>query len=130
MIYTTYLSNLKNIPDDSIKILITRWRPRTTINIEKYNLIWRPNLAPSELTLSQRKDGNLTWEEFRKKYIEESYNNQLFIDGIQEVMNYNDNGKDVYLICYEKDPLECHRSILKEIFITNNYECKEYYESK
>lgn len=130
MIYTTYLSNLKNIPDDSIKILITRWRPRTTINIEKYNLMWRPNLAPSELTLSQRKDGNLTWEEFRKKYIEESYNNQLFIDGIQEVMNYNDNGKDVYLICYEKDPLECHRSILKEIFITNNYKCKEYYESK
>lgn len=126
MIYTTYLSNLKNIPENSIKILITRWRPRNTINKEKYGLLWRPNLAPSELTLSQRKDGNLNWQQFRKQYIQESYDNQLFIDGLNEIMDYDDAGKDVFLICYEKDELECHRIILKEILILNNYNCKEY----
>lgn len=127
MIYTTYLSNLKNLPEEnSIKFLITRWKPRNTIDVKKYNLEWRPNLAPTELTLAKYKDESITWSEYRQLFIDESFENQLFIDGLQEAMNYNDEGLDVFLICYEKDDSICHRSILKEIFEINGYECKEY----
>ena len=126
MIYTTYLSNLKNLPEDSIKFLITRWKPRNTIDVKKYNLEWRPNLAPTELTLAKYKDKTIDWSEYRQRFIDESFENKLFMDGLQEVIDYNDQGLDVFLICYEKDDKVCHRCILQEIFEYNGYKCKEY----
>lgn len=128
MVYTTYLSNLKNLPNNETtkKYLITRWKPRNTIDTKKYNLEWAPQLAPTELTLAKRKDESIDWKEFRNRYIEESFSNQLFIDAIEEIIRLNDKGYDIFLICYEKDELTCHRSILKEILHLNNCECEEY----
>ena len=132
MIYTTYLSNLKNLPNDekTKKYLITRWKPRNTIDVKKYNLEWAPQLAPTELTLAKYKDGSIDWKEYRQRYIDESFSNPLFIDGLKEIVDYNDKGYDIFLICYEKDDSTCHRSILKEILQINNYKCKEYRKEK
>ena len=132
MIYTTYLSNLKNLPNDekTKKYLITRWKPRNTIDVKKYNLEWAPQLAPTELTLAKYKDGSIDWKEYRQRYIDESFDNPLFIDGLKEIVDYNDKGYDIFLICYEKDDSTCHRSILKEILQINNYKCKEYRKEK
>ena len=132
MIYTTYLSNLKNLPNDekTKKYLITRWKPRNTIDVKKYNLEWAPQLAPTELTLAKYKDGSIDWKEYRQRYIDESFDNPLFIDGLKEIVEYNDKGYDIFLICYEKNDSTCHRSILKEILQINNYKCKEYRKEK
>ena len=132
MIYTTYLSNLKNLPNDekTKKYLITRWKPRNTIDVKKYNLEWAPQLAPTELTLAKYKDGSIDWKEYRQRYIDESFSNPLFIDGLKEIVEYNDEGYDIFLICYEKDDSICHRSILKEILQINNYKCEEYRKEK
>ena len=132
MIYTTYLSNLKNLPNDekTKKYLITRWKPRNTIDVKKYNLEWAPQLAPTELTLAKYKDGSIDWKEYRQRYIDESFDNPLFIDGLKEIVEYNDKGYDIFLICYEKDDSTCHRSILREILQINNYKCKEYRKEK
>ena len=132
MIYTTYLSNLKNLPNDekTKKYLITRWKPRNTIDVKKYNLEWAPQLAPTELTLAKYKDGSIDWKEYRQRYIDESFSNPLFIDGLKEIVDYNDKGYDIFLISYEKDDSTCHRSILKEILQINNYKCKEYRKEK
>lgn len=132
MIYTTYLSNLKNLPNDekTKKYLITRWKPRNTIDVKKYNLEWAPQLAPTELTLAKYKDGSIDWKEYRQRYIDESFSNPLFIDGLKEIVEYNDEGYDIFLICYEKDDSTCHRSILKEILQINNYKCEEYRKEK
>ena len=132
MIYTTYLSNLKNLPNDekTKKYLITRWKPRNTIDVKKYNLEWAPQLAPTELTLAKYKDGSIDWKEYRQRYIDESFDNPLFIDGLKEIVDYNDKGYDIFLICYEKNDSTCHRSILKEILQINNYKCKEYRKEK
>ena len=132
MIYTTYLSNLKNLPNDekTKKYLITRWKPRNTIDVKKYNLEWAPQLAPTELTLAKYKDGSINWKEYRQRYIDESFSNPLFIDGLKEIVDYNDKGYDIFLICYEKDDSTCHRSILKEILQINNYKCEEYRKEK
>lgn len=128
MIYTTYLSNLKNLPNDDMtkKYLITRWKPRNTINVSKYNLEWAPQLAPTELTLAKYKDGSIEWKEFRQRYIDESFENPLFIDELEEIIELNSKGYTIFLICYEKDDTICHRSILREILEYNNQECKEY----
>ena len=128
MIYTTYLSNLKNLPNDDMtkKYLITRWKPRNTIDVKKYNLEWAPQLAPTELTLAKRKDGSIDWKEFRQRYINESFENLLFIDELEEIIELNSKGYTIFLICYEKDDTICHRSILREILEYNNQECKEY----
>ena len=132
MIYTTYLSNLKNLPNDekTKKYLITRWKPRNTIDVKKYNLEWAPQLAPTELTLAKYKDGSINWKEYRQRYIDESFSNPLFIDGLKEIVDYNDEGYDIFLICYEKNDSTCHRSILKEILQINNYKCEEYRKEK
>ena len=132
MIYTTYLSNLKNLPNDekTKKYLITRWKPRNTIDVKKYNMEWAPQLAPTELTLAKYKDGSIDWKEYRQRYIDESFSNPLFIDGLKEIVEYNDEGYDIFLICYEKDDSTCHRSILKEILQINNYKCEEYRKEK
>ena len=132
MIYTTYLSNLKNLPNDekTKKYLITRWKPRNTIDVKKYNLVWAPQLAPTELTLAKYKDGSIDWKEYRQRYIDESFSNPLFIDGLKEIVEYNDEGYDIFLICYEKNDSTCHRSILKEILQINNYKCEEYRKEK
>ena len=132
MIYTTYLSNLKNLPNDekTKKYLITRWKPRNTIDVKKYNLEWAPQLAPTELTLAKYKDGSINWKEYRQRYIDESFSNPLFIDGLKEIVEYNDKGYDIFLICYEKNDSTCHRSILKEILQINNYKCEEYRKEK
>ncbi len=128
MIYTTYLSNLKNLPNDDTtkKFLITRWKPRNTINVKKYNIEWAPQLAPTELTLAKYKDGSIDWKEYRQKYIDESFDNPFFIDGLKEIIDLNNEGYTIFLICYEKNDIICHRSILREILEYNNQECKEY----
>ena len=128
MIYTTYLSNLKNLPtnDKTKKYLITRWKPRNTIDVKKYDLEWAPNLAPTELTLAKYTDGSIDWAEFRRRFINESFDNKLFIDGISDIVELNEKGYDIYLICYEKDCSICHRSILKEILEFNDQVCEEY----
>lgn len=128
MIYTTYLSNLKNLPnnDKTKKYLVTRWKPRNTIDVNKYNLTWAPNLAPTELTLSRYTDGSIDWRTFREFFIEESFNNQLFKDGMNEIIELDSEGYDIFLICYEKDDTICHRSILREILEFNDCKCEEY----
>ena len=63
MIYTTYLSNLKNLPNDDMtkKYLITRWKPRNTIDVKKYKIERATQKAPTELTLAKRIDGSIDW---------------------------------------------------------------------
>ena len=83
-------------------------------------------MAPTELTLAKRKDGSIDWREFRQRYINESFENPLFIDELEEIIELNSKGYTIFLICYEKDDTICHRSILREILEYNNQECKEY----
>lgn len=130
LLYTTYMSNIKNIPNDenTICILVTRWKPRNIINPSnyKFNIIWKPNLGPSEILLTRWKSGNMNWSDYREIYLQEASNSNTFISEMQEIIKYLNEEKNVFLVCYEKDYINCHRSILKEIFQYNNIECEEY----
>ena len=97
MLYTTYLANLKNLPkeENNLCILVTRWKPRNSINTDKYNILWRPNLGASETLLTRWKSNNMTWKEYRKTYLEEANNNKIFMDGIKEIVDFHKESDNI-----------------------------------
>lgn len=126
MLYTSYLGNLNKIPDDSIKIFIVQWKGK--IDLLKYNLLWKPELAPLDLSLY--KNGSLT-----KDKMFTNFKNQLekspAKEAVDEIIEYLKEGKDVYLICYEKELCECHRRLVAmHISEKAKIDWKEYKEEQ
>lgn len=107
MLYTSYLNKINQIPDDAIKILVMQWKGK--IDIEKYNLIWRPELSPS-LFKSFRSNSVSKQEAFAS--FKQELNEEPAKTAINEIIDYLNEGKDVYIICCEKDVCECHRRIV------------------
>ena len=85
-------------------------------------------LAPSrelkiEAGVEKKKDGTknpkMLFDEYSIKYIEEINNNPKALKRLKElsiILRFT----DIFLICYEVNPLECHRSIIKKILDKDN----------
>lgn len=113
MLYTSYISNIKNLPEGKI-VLITRWAPKS-LDLSKFeDATWESILAPADSLLASYKNGIMTKAEMLDKY--KSYlDNSLAVKEVcyqlaQEVKE----DKNVFLICYEKAIHDCHRSILAQ----------------
>lgn len=120
MLYTSYISNMRNLPEGKI-VLITRWAPKS-LDLSKFNdAKWEPILAPADSLLAQYKNGAMTKVEMLNKYKEFLENNlaanELILSLVQEVKQ----GGNVFLICYEKDVFDCHRSVLAQ-YISDKYD--------
>lgn len=120
MLYTSYISNMRNLPEGKI-VLITRWAPKS-LDLSKFNdAKWEPILAPADSLLAQYKNGAMTKVEMLNKYKEFLENNlaanELILSLVQEVRQ----GGNVFLICYEKDVFDCHRSVLAQ-YISDKYD--------
>lgn len=100
MIYTTYYANLKNIPTDAVIYAISNGVP-AGITIPH---LWQA--VPSWGDVQQYKRTG-DWEQFRSRYV------QLLEfrkpSAWSELIN---SSKDIVLVCYEKCPDRCHRSLL------------------
>lgn len=125
MLYTTYshYTILNKLSDDMRKILIMRWVPKF-LDTSKYNLEHEPNLAPSSLLLARYKDGQINTNEFFELFKDEMLEEE-FQKAINSVKEDLDKGKDVVLICCEKDRFTCHRHVIATILSEQGYECKE-----
>lgn len=112
MIYTTYLSRLKDIPEGAIKVCISRQAPQKTL--EKFNCMHALSLAPSPWLLREYKEHG-DFKKFKDRFIEEkkvvTSKERDETLKILELCKKN----DVYLICYEKDYTKCHRSIVAQL---------------
>lgn len=120
MLYTSYISNMRNLPEGKI-VLITRWAPKS-LDLSKFNdAKWEPILAPADSLLAQYKNGAMTKVEMLNKYKEfletNLAANELILSLVQEVRQ----GGNVFLICYEKDVFDCHRSVLAQ-YISDKYD--------
>lgn len=120
MLYTSYISNMRNLPEGKI-VLITRWAPKS-LDLSKFNNAkWEPILAPADSLLAQYKNGAMTKVEMLNKYKEFLENNlaanELILSLVQEVRQ----GGNVFLICYEKDVFDCHRSVLAQ-YMSDKYD--------
>lgn len=112
MIYTTYLSKLKDIPNDANKLFIALKSPGATL--DKYNCKHCLLLAPSQ-ELRDRYKEDKDWESFYADFKEEKTNfDDDEIEEFKEILRLCREDKDTYIICYEKDYTHCHRSIVAE----------------
>lgn len=126
MLYTTYISNMRNLPEGKY-VLITRWAPKS-LDLSKFDdAVWEPILAPSDSLLASYKNGAMSKTEMLNKYKEYLDNNLAANDLILSLVEKVREDKNVFLICYEKEVFDCHRSILAQ-YISEKYNIpwKEY----
>lgn len=81
-------------------------------------------LAPStrlliEAGIFEKSDGSknpkMDFDEYRKRFIEEIKNSKSAMIIIHDLNQLWKNGNVIFLVCYEKDPAFCHRSIIKKL---------------
>lgn len=126
MLYTTYISNMKNLPEGKM-VLVTRWAPKS-LDLSKFDdASWEPILAPSDSLLASYKNGTMTRAEIFNKYKEYLENSLAANDLILSLVKTIEEDENVFLICYEKEAFDCHRSILAQ-HISDKYNIpwKEY----
>ena len=124
MLYTTYFAKIDKVPDDYIKLIVTRFPPKW-LDISKYpNTYIIKALSPSQkLLLKYKKDNN--WDEYVSTFIYEMKNRQDMVNILSKLSKALHKGKNICLICYEKDYKHCHRSLLGQYFEEEGIEWEE-----
>jgi uncharacterized protein YeaO (DUF488 family) len=108
MIYTTYRSNVKKIPiKDNTKIILVY---RYGAPIVREDVIELRDVGPTGELLKEYQN-NKNWDEYKIKYIDQLYNNPFSIRQFRKLILLA-RECDLILVCYEKDYLHCHRSLL------------------
>lgn len=98
---------------DGIRILITRYWPR---GIKKENFDkWYKELSPSKNLLKNYKEGRIDFQLFEKLFRNGIMENKNIIDICQNIAKEAVKGKEVTLLCYEKDESNCHRKLIRKI---------------
>ncbi|HEX6294901.1 MAG TPA: DUF488 family protein [Nitrososphaeraceae archaeon] len=98
---------------DGIRILITRYWPR---GIRKENFDkWYKEFSPSKNLLKNYKEGRIDFQLFEKLFRNEIMENKNIIDICQNIAKEAVNGKEVTLLCYEKDESNCHRKLIRKL---------------
>ena len=124
-LYTSYFANWRKYKElDSFLISITRFPPKY-INFKAEGICNWSILAPSKELLLAYKDGSITKDDFRTKYILQISQNTEVTKAINVIKDSLNNGANVTLLCYEKSEDFCHRHILAEIFDEAGYNIKE-----
>lgn len=126
ILYTTYFSNLENLPDDIVKYIISRNNP--DVGVIKNIRIARI-LSPSDTVYYEYKK-SYNWRKYVIKYCNELKNNERAIKFINELIDRLNNGEDICLVCYERNFKRCHRYILAKIFMRKNIKWKEFNSRK
>jgi uncharacterized protein YeaO (DUF488 family) len=105
-------------PDDGFRLLICRYRPRALPKAKETWTLWRANLGPSKelhaAFYDKHGQGPLTWDEYRRRYLEEMKEQAEEIDLLAEMVA---GGKTLTLLCSSAcdDATHCHRTLLKEL---------------
>ena len=126
-LYTSYFSSKKS---QGIKIAVVRFKP-DWLDFKDDNIIHFEELSPSkELFMKHKRlcsviDNEQAWAYFVGGFNCEIKTKQYMEEYIDKVRTILDSGKDVTLICYEKDSNRCHRSLLAKYFEALGYNVGE-----
>ena len=104
MIRTSYFGAIPRIiavEKEPILVAICRWKPKA------FNGFWMPQLAPSVELLMAYKNGKVTPQQYVERYRKEQEGSDLLQRMIKRA-----EGKNVFLLCYEKPGDFCHRHLL------------------
>lgn len=120
-LYTTYLSNMKNLPQGIVKAIIMRMPP---ISIQQMkDTVHVPQLSPKiEVLKAYKASGD--FKDFEEKFNEQMYNDKETMEYLNLLMEGLDHN-EVAIICCEKDPNVCHRSLIAKYLTDLGYKCEE-----
>jgi uncharacterized protein YeaO (DUF488 family) len=104
-------------PNEGLRLLITRYRPRGVSKADETWDQWLPKLGPSKELLADFKTTSSTpvgWTSYRRRYLQEQRANQELIADLAKRVAA---GETITLICSSACTREsrCHRSLLKEL---------------
>ena len=104
-------------PDDGLRVLVCRFRPRGLPKAKETWDVWMKELGPSAPLLAAfhgKGEGPITLDAYRVRYLAEMAEQG---DRIAELAARLDKGESVTLLC-SKDcilPQACHRTLLAEL---------------
>jgi uncharacterized protein YeaO (DUF488 family) len=96
MLKESYLANMRNLPKDSVKIVVTRSAGHM--------------LSPSWALLNDYKSGKIDWAGYVKTFTREM-DNPACVAIMREIKKLAKEN-DVFLICFEAPGKNCHRYLL------------------
>jgi uncharacterized protein YeaO (DUF488 family) len=102
-------------PEDGLRILVCRYRPRGLAKADETWDAWMPNLGPSKelhASVYGKKGLPLTWPAYRLAYLREMRAQR---DAIAELAQRVRGGQTITLLCSSACQREsrCHRILLK-----------------
>ena len=103
--------------EDGLRVLITRYYPRG-VKKDRFDR-WMKELSPSIPLLRAYKDGKKTWDELASGFEAEVNANPAALEAI-DVLKKESRKGSVTLLCYEKAPNPCHRTIVAELIKNRN----------
>ena len=94
-------------PEDGLRILIARYRPRyLPKNKENWDQWWK-DLAPSKALFKEfLKDKRIGWNEYERKFRREIKNNPNALEALNALRQ---------LVDTKNDEKRCHRTIIKQM---------------
>ena len=116
-LYTTYFANLRNLPDCILPIRVSLG------NVANSRTIPYPKFFPkSEDFKAYKCTGD--FQNLKYNYAEKvlAYLNP---EAVLEELEELSGGRDIAFVCFEKDPMSCHRSFIAEWFNIHGIECEE-----
>ena len=113
-IITTYFSKMAKIPDDYVKIIITRYPPKWLDIKNTPRCFLAKCFSPSsDILMKYKKD--LDWDDYVERFNHQiKYSAEYKRVSQLLVNNINTKGSKYALICFEKDPSRCHRTLVAE----------------
>lgn len=108
MLKESYLANIRNLPENTVKMVVTRRAGHV--------------LSPSKKLLWDYKNRRISWNEYVKRFYQEM-DNDICRAEMRRIKKLA-NDKHVYLICYERSPYKCHRSLLLDMISKLDEEIK------
>lgn len=118
MIYTSYFSNLRNIPDTITPIAICGKAPQF------YKGLTYKKLAPKYSFFriwKETHDNDYYIQQFQKLVLD-----TLDADNVVNELKSLSRTKDFVLVCYEKPKDFCHRHLVAKWLCKNGYDCVEF----
>jgi len=93
---------------DGKRILVMTLWPRG-VSKDKVD-VWMKELGTPRDLIKQYKSGRMTWKQYSAEYRKSLRGKESILKGLAEESKKG----TITLLCTEKDPAACHRSLLKE----------------
>jgi uncharacterized protein YeaO (DUF488 family) len=109
--------NDPRLPDDGLRLLVSRYRPRALPKDEETWELWWKELGPSEelhAAFYGKRGAPITLEEYARRYTAEMQSQRAKIESLARHVAA---GETVTLLCSSActDPERCHRTLLARL---------------